>query len=49
MPVEATPPPGLYAKGLTTGDIQQHLLEIYGTEISTESISKITDQIVEKM
>ena len=25
----------LYAKGMTTGDIQAHLLEIYGTEIST--------------
>src|SRR6266704_1049152 len=39
----------LYAKGLTTGDIQAHLLEIYGTEISRETISKITDQIVEDM
>ena len=39
----------LYAKGLTTGDIQQHLAEIYGTEISRETISKITDQIVEEM
>lgn len=26
----------LYTKGLTTGDIQAHLLEIYGTEISWE-------------
>lgn len=39
----------LYAKGMTTGDIQQHLAEIYGTEISRETISKITDQIVEDM
>lgn len=39
----------LYAKGLTTGDIQAHLLEIYGTEISRETISKITDAIVEDM
>lgn len=39
----------LYAKGLTTGDIQSHLLEIYGTEISRETISKITDAIVEDM
>src|SRR5581483_1223142 len=39
----------LYAKGLTTGDIQQHLLEIYGTDVSRETISKITDQIVEEM
>jgi transposase-like protein len=39
----------LYAKGLTTGDIQAHLLEIYGTEISRETISKITDGIVDDM
>jgi len=39
----------LYAKGMTTGDIQAHLFEIYGTEISRETISKITDQIVEEM
>jgi putative transposase len=39
----------LYAKGMTTGDIQSHLLEIYGTEISRETISKITDTIVEDM
>ena len=39
----------LYAKGMTTGDIQAYLFEIYGTEISRETISKITDQIVEDM
>src|SRR5438105_11386142 len=39
----------LYAKGMTTGDIQAHLLEIYGTEISRETISKITDAIGEDM
>lgn len=39
----------LYAKGMTTGDIQTHLFEIYGTEISRETISKITDTIVEEM
>jgi putative transposase len=39
----------LYAKGLTTGDIQAHLLEIYGTEISRDTISRITDAIVEDM
>lgn len=39
----------LYAKGLTTGDIQSHLFEIYGTEISRETISKITDAIVGDM
>ena len=39
----------LYAKGLTTGDIQQHLQEIYGTEVSRETISKITDQIIDDL
>ena len=39
----------LYAKGMTTGDIQAHLAEIYDTEISRETISKITDGIVEDM
>jgi transposase-like protein len=39
----------LYGKGLTTGDIQSHLEEIYGTEISRETISKITDRVVEDM
>lgn len=39
----------LYAKGMTTGDIQRHLAEIYGTEVSRETISKITDQILDDM
>ena len=39
----------LYAKGLTTGEIQAHLEEIYGTEVSRETISKITDLVVEDM
>jgi transposase-like protein len=39
----------LYAKGMTTGDIQAHLAEIYDTDISRETISKITDAIVEDM
>ena len=39
----------LYAKGMTTGDIQAHLFEIYGTEISRETISRITDAVVEDM
>lgn len=39
----------LYAKGLTTGDIQVHLAEIYGTEVSRDTISRITDAVVEDM
>ncbi len=36
----------LYAKGLTTGEIQKHLAEIYDVEVSRELISKITDKVV---
>jgi hypothetical protein len=39
----------LYAKGLTTGEIQAHLAEIYDTEVSRETISKITDQVLPDM
>ena len=39
----------LYAKGMTTGDIQAHLAEIYDTQISRETISKITDRILDDM
>jgi putative transposase len=39
----------LYAKGMSTGDIQSHLLEIYGTEISRDTISRITDAVLEDM
>ena len=39
----------LYAKGLTTGEIQAHLVEVYDTEVSRETISKITDEIVADM
>jgi putative transposase len=39
----------LYAKGLTTGEIQAHLAEIYSTEVSRETISKITDAVLPEM
>jgi len=37
----------LSAKGLTTGEIEAHLAETYGTDISRETISKITDAVLE--
>jgi putative transposase len=37
----------LVAKGLTTGEVQAHLAEIYGTEVSRETISTITDRVLE--
>jgi putative transposase len=39
----------LYAKGLTTGDIVNHLADIYGTQVSRDLVSRVTDTIVEQM
>ena len=39
----------LTAKGLTTGEVQAHLAEVYGTDVSRETISKITDAVLEEM
>jgi putative transposase len=39
----------LSAKGLTTGEISAHLAEVYGTEVSRQTISTITDKVVEGM
>ena len=39
----------LYAKGLTTGEIAAHLAEIYGASVSKETISRITDKVIEEM
>jgi len=37
----------LYARGMSTRDIQAHLRELYGTEVSHELISKATDGVTE--
>jgi putative transposase len=39
----------LYAKGLTTGEIQAHLADVYGAQISRDLVSKVTDAVVEDM
>jgi len=36
----------MYAKGMTTQDIETHIREIYGLEISDSTISRITDKIL---
>src|SRR4051794_41899433 len=38
-----------YAKGLTTGEISAHFAEIYGASVSRETISRITDKVIEEM
>jgi transposase-like protein len=37
----------LVAKGLTTGEVAAHLAEIYDIEVSRETISNITDRVLE--
>ena len=39
----------LYAKGLTTGEIQAHLAEIYDVDVSRDLISKVTDKVVDEL
>jgi transposase-like protein len=39
----------LYAKGMTTGEISAHFAEIYGASVSRETISRITDKVIDDM
>ncbi|MDF5759417.1 IS256 family transposase [Spongiactinospora sp. TRM90649] len=39
----------LAAKGLTTGEISAHLAEVYGADVSKQTISTITDKVLEGM
>jgi putative transposase len=39
----------LYAKGMTTGDIVNHLADIYGTEVSRDLVSRVTGAVVSDM
>jgi transposase-like protein len=39
----------LAAKGLTTGEVAAHLAEVYGAEVSKDTISRITDAVVEEL
>jgi transposase-like protein len=39
----------LSARGLTTGEISAHFAEVYGASVSRETVSKITDQVLEEM
>jgi len=38
----------MYAKGMSTRDIQHHIKEIYNHEISPETVSRITDTVLDK-
>ena len=39
----------MYARGMTTREIQGHLEEIYGVEVSPSLISSVTDAVVEEV
>ena len=36
----------MYAKGMSTSDIESHMRELYDIEISDSTISRITDKIL---
>lgn len=36
----------MYAKGMTTGDIEAHIQDIYGVDVSDTTVSRITDKIL---
>ena len=36
----------MYAKGMTTGDIEAHIQDIYGLSVSDTTVSRITDKIL---
>jgi putative transposase len=39
----------LTAKGLTTGEVSAHLAEVYGAQVSKDTISNITDRVLAEM
>jgi putative transposase len=38
----------LYAHGMSTRDITHHLEQVYGTQLSAETVSRITEQVMEE-
>ena len=36
----------MYAKGMTTSDIEEHIRDIYGIDVSDTTVSRITDKIL---
>jgi transposase-like protein len=39
----------MYARGMSVRDIQPHLAEIYGTEVSPDLISRVTDAVIDEV
>jgi transposase-like protein len=38
---------GLYAGGMTVRDISAHLSELYGVDVGRDTISRVTDAVLE--
>ena len=39
----------LFAKGLGIGEISAHFAEIYGASVSKDTISRITDRVLDEL
>lgn len=39
----------LTARGLTTGEVAAHFDDVYGASVSKDTISRITDKVIEEM
>ena len=39
----------MYARGMTTRDIQRHLEELYGVDVSPDLISRVTDAVLDEL
>ncbi|MCA9632887.1 MAG: IS256 family transposase [Myxococcales bacterium] len=39
----------MYARGMTVRDIQAHLTDLYGIDVSRDLISRVTDEVVEEL
>lgn len=39
----------MYARGMTVRDIQAHLSDLYGVDVSRDLISRVTDEVVEEL
>jgi len=39
----------LYGRGMSTRDIQGHLRELYGTDVSADLISRVTDAVIDEL
>jgi putative transposase len=39
----------MYARGMSTREIRDHLAELYGVEVSAELVSRVTDEVVDEL